>query len=171
MDEIDGISCTLIDNGMRCVIMRAADLRIEGTEAPAVLDANARMRKRLEVIRSTAGPMMNLGDVSGRFVPKMALVSPAREGGTVTTRSFIPHLCHASIDVFAAVTVATVCTLPGAPAASVATLPGGETFAIEHATSATEVLVGRVNDGGPARAGILRTARKLFDGKVYPASP
>jgi len=48
---------------------------------------------------------MKLGDVSDKVVPKIALVAPPRAGGSLCTRSFIPHECHASIGVFAAVTV------------------------------------------------------------------
>ena len=57
--------------------------------------------------------MMNLGDVKNQTVPKMILVAPPRDGGVVSTRSFIPHRAHATIGVFAAVSVATACLLPG----------------------------------------------------------
>jgi 2-methylaconitate cis-trans-isomerase PrpF len=64
---------------MPCVILRAADLGIAGTESPADLEADAPLRARLEAIRR-AGPMMNLGDVTRKSVPKMTLVSPPRAG-------------------------------------------------------------------------------------------
>ena len=32
VDVIDGVACTLIDNGMPCVVMAASDLGITGTE-------------------------------------------------------------------------------------------------------------------------------------------
>jgi 4-oxalomesaconate tautomerase len=114
--------------------------------------------------------MMNLGDVAEKSVPKMTLVSSPAAGGTISTRSFIPHRCHATIGVFAAVTVATACTLPDTPAASVAVLPEGGTFLIEHPTGSAEVLLERSATGAVLRAGTLRTARKLFDGRVFPRS-
>jgi len=168
VDEIDGVACTLIDNGMPCVIMRASALGIEGTESRETLDADEGLKARLEAIRLKAGPMMTLGDVAEKSVPKMTLVSPPRNGGVVSTRSFIPHRCHATIGVFAAVSVATACTLEGSPAEAVADLPEGQTFAIEHPTGAAEVLIERDGSGAVARAGTLRTARKLFDGRVFP---
>lgn len=169
VDVIDGIACTLIDNGMPCVILKAQDLGVTGSESREELDANADLKSRVEAIRLQAGPMMNLGDVTDKSVPKMTLVSAPTAGGVINTRSFIPHRCHATIGVFAAVSVATACTLPNTPAAEVAALPEGETFAIEHPTGAAEVLIERDSKGQVTRAGTLRTARKLFDGRVFPS--
>lgn len=167
-DVIDGVQCTLIDNGMPCVILRAEDLGVTGYESRDALDADTMLKARLEAIRLQAGPMMGLGDVREKSVPKMTLVSAPHPGGVLSTRSFIPHRCHATIGVFAAVSVATACTLPGSPAAEIAVLPQGETFAIEHPTGAVDVLLERDASGAVRRAGSLRTARKLFDGRVFP---
>jgi 4-oxalomesaconate tautomerase len=52
VDEIDGLACTLIDNGMPGVILRATDLGITGRETPETLDANDGLRERLERIRA-----------------------------------------------------------------------------------------------------------------------
>lgn len=167
VDRIDGIACTLIDNGMPCVIMAAVDFGLTGQESREALDGMADLKARLESIRLQAGPLMNLGDVTSKTVPKMTLVSPAIYGGVVNTRSFIPHRCHATIGVFAAVSVATACTLPESPAAMIAALPSGEVFAIEHPSGAAEVLIERDDKGQVLRAGTMRTARKLFDGRVF----
>ena len=71
VDDIDGIAVTMIDNGMPCVVMRAADLGIAGDEEPKHLEANEALRQKLEAIRLKTGPMMNLGDVAEKSVPKM----------------------------------------------------------------------------------------------------
>ncbi|HQZ11263.1 MAG TPA: 4-oxalomesaconate tautomerase [Devosia sp.] len=168
-DVIDGITVTLIDNGMPCVILRATDVGVTGTETREALDANAALKARLESIRLKAGPLMNLGDVTEKSVPKMTLVSAALGGGAISTRSFIPHRCHASIGVLAAVTVATACLFEDSPAAGLAKLPeDGRRFAIEHPSGATEVLIERDAAGEIVGAGTLRTARKLFEGTVFP---
>ncbi|HEV7433344.1 MAG TPA: 4-oxalomesaconate tautomerase [Pseudorhizobium sp.] len=170
-DVIDGIECTLIDNGMPVVILRASDFDLTGRENRETLDGNTALKARLERLRRAVGPYMNLGDVRDKSVPKMTLVSPPGTGGTINTRSFIPHRCHASIGVFAAVSVATACTLTKSVAAELAQLPEDERFLVEHPTGATEVLVRRNSLGGIEGIGTLRTARKLFDGQVYPAPP
>jgi 4-oxalomesaconate tautomerase len=168
IDVIDGVACTLIDNGMPIVVMAAGAFGLTGYEGREVLDADTALKTRLEAIRLQAGPLMNLGDVTTKSVPKMTLVAPPAQGGAIHTRSFIPHRCHASIGVFAAVSVATACTLPDTPAARVAKLPDDGRFAIEHPTGAAEVLIETDAAGNVTGAGTLRTARKLMDGRVYP---
>jgi 4-oxalomesaconate tautomerase len=169
VDVIDGIEVTMIDNGMPCVVMRASDLGVTGYERPAELEANAELRAKLEAIRLKAGPMMNLGDVAEKSVPKMTLVAPAREGGAISTRTFIPHRCHDAIGVLGAVSVASACLLPGSPAASLANVGSGRTrtLAIEHPTGEMSVVATLDEAGEVQSAAILRTARKLFDGVVY----
>lgn len=168
VDVIEGVACTLIDNGMPCVIMRASDFGLTGNEDREALEADGKLRARVEAIRLKAGPLMNLGDVTEKSVPKMTLVSAPTEGGTIGTRSFIPHRAHASIGVFAAVSVATACTLPGTPAAALARLPTDGRFLVEHPSGAAEVLIEQDAEGRVTGAGTLRTARKLFEGLVFP---
>jgi 4-oxalomesaconate tautomerase len=110
---------------------------------------------------------MNLGDVAEKSVPKMTLVSAPEPGGTISTGSFIPHRVRASIGVFAAVTVATACLIPGSPAARLARLPTDGRFVIEHPTGVVEVLVETTAEG-TIKSGALRTGRRLFDGRVFP---
>ncbi|MBY5945676.1 4-oxalomesaconate tautomerase [Photobacterium rosenbergii] len=169
-DNIDGVAATLIDNGMPVVVIRAEDVGVSGGETRDELDSNSDLKAQLESIRLQAGPMMNLGDVSNKSVPKMSLVSPAQNGGAITTRTFIPHRCHASIGVLGAVSVASACLLPESPAFELANVEPGDTMTldIEHPTGALTVIVNR-NDGDESAA-ILRTARKLFDGNVFVAN-
>ena len=169
VDMIEGVACTLIDMGMPIVVMDAAAFGLTGAEAREALDADAALKARLEAIRLIAGPMMGLGDVAGKSVPKMTLVSPPAAGGAISTRSFIPHRCHAGIGVFAAVSVAAACILPEGPAAAVASVPEAGPFGVEHPTGAAEVVLERGPGGEIVAAGTLRTARKLFDGLVFPA--
>lgn len=169
VDTIDGIDVTLIDNGMPCVVMAAADFDLTGTETPAHLNANAELKARIESIRLKAGPLMNLGDVAEKSVPKMTLVSAAQAGGAISTRTFIPHVCHQAIGVLGAVSVATACLLENGPAARVAELrrTPNMLISIEHPTGEFTVTAGLDDDGNLTEAGVLRTARKLFDGLVY----
>ncbi|MBX3579404.1 MAG: 4-oxalomesaconate tautomerase [Rhizobiaceae bacterium] len=168
VDTIEGVDCTLIDNGMPCVVMRASDLGVSGDETPKELEANATLRSKLEAIRLKAGPLMNLGEVKDKSVPKMTMVSRARNGGAISTRTFIPHKCHDAIGVFGAVSVATACLLPTGPAAELATVPDGaeKTLSIEHPTGEMSI-VATMEGHRMAKVAVLRTARKLFDGMVF----
>ncbi|WP_407495671.1 4-oxalomesaconate tautomerase [Pseudooceanicola sp. MF1-13] len=168
VDVIDGVDCTLIDNGMPCVVMAAGDFGIAGTESRETLDADEVLKAKLEHIRLQAGPLMNLGDVTDKSVPKMTLVSPPLSGGVISTRSFIPHRCHATIGVFAAVSVATAATIEGTPAQRIAVTPEGDIHRVEHPSGMAEVLL---DSRDTRKAGVVRTARKLMDGMVFPAPP
>ena len=173
VDVLDGVEITCIDNGMPVVVLRAQDLGITGYESREELDADTRLKTRLESIRLQAGPLMNLGDVSDKSVPKMTLVAPPRNGGAITTRTFIPHRCHASIGVLGAVSVATACMLPGSPAAAMAMISDGaeKLISVEHPIGETSVLMNvsfEKDQINVHKAAILRTARKLFEGLVFP---
>jgi 4-oxalomesaconate tautomerase len=166
---INGIPVTLIDNGMPCVVMKAEDLGITGYEDRDWLDAATDLKAKIEAIRLIVGPMMNLGDVISKSVPKMMLVAPPRHGGAVTVRSFIPHRAHATIGVLGAVSVATACLIPGSPAAEVAQIAEGsrKLLSVEHPTGEMSCVLETDEAGAVVSAALLRTARKLMDGVVF----
>jgi 4-oxalomesaconate tautomerase len=178
-DSIDGVEVTCIDNGMPLVLMRARDLGRTGYESRDALDADTELKARIEAIRLQAGPLMNLGDVKERTVPKMCLIAPPRDaerGGTLSTRSFIPHRCHASIGVLGAVSVASAAVMPGTVCDGIAVLAVGwrKRVSVEHPSG--EFTVELETGGSPEApevlsAALLRTARWIFDGEVgIPAS-
>lgn len=170
-DEIEGVTCTCVDNGMPTVLIAAADLGVRGDETPAELEADEELGERIRAIRLAAGPMMNLGDVSDTTVPKMTLVSPPKAGGAISTRTFIPVRCHTSIGVLGAVSVATGLRLDGAVGHDMLRPSGdGTRVRIEHPTGHFDVEVELdVTAGTPRvrRSGVVRTARKLFDGTIF----
>jgi len=169
VDVIDGIDVTLIDNGMPCVVLRAADVGITGYEDRATLDADETLKARIEAVRLKAGPLMNLGDVTTQSVPKLMLVAAPRHGGVISVRSFIPHRCHASIGVLGAISVATACLIEGSPAHDLAVVPDGQSKSldVEHPSGATGCVIDLDENGSVAGAAMLRTARKLFDGTLF----
>lgn len=169
VDVIDGVPVTLIDNGMPVVVLRASDVDIAGNESREELDANDSLKTLIESIRLQAGRLMNLGNVVNKSVPKVSMVSVATKGGAISTRTFIPHRCHASIGVLGAISVASACILPNSPAHELAKLPGGacKTISVEHPIGEMTVILELDDMGAPRKAAILRTARKIFDGKVF----
>ncbi|EAR08620.1 4-oxalomesaconate tautomerase [Reinekea blandensis] len=165
-DIIEGTRVTMIDNGMPTVILRAADFGLDGSESREDLDNDSELKAKLEGIRLQAGYLMNLGDVSGKTVPKMTLVSEPKADGAIDTRTFIPHRLHASIGVLGAVSVATACAIKGSIAHQLAVMTGNE-VGIEHPTGMTNVVLSRDANGDVVSAAMLRTARKLMDGVVF----
>lgn len=172
-DRVDGIEVTCIDNGMPVVILAASDFGLSGDESPETLEANSALKQRVERIRLELGPRINLGDVAKKTVPKMSLVSAARHGGQLNTRTFIPHRVHEAIGVLGAVSVATACAVPGTVAERVARRApsaGAQRMEIEHPTGFFTVemdVTGSGRDLRVNRSALLRTARKLMRGEVY----
>jgi 4-oxalomesaconate tautomerase len=166
-DIVDGVTLTAIDNGMPVVVMEASSLGITGYETPDELNNNAALKAKLESIRLQIGPRMNLGDVTKKVVPKLTMIAPAREGGSIATRTFIPHVCHEAIGVLGAVSVATACVIPGAVGSDMALVPPGDTkiFPVEHPTGEFTVQL-EMKNGEIVRASLLRTARRLFEGNL-----
>jgi 4-oxalomesaconate tautomerase len=145
---------------------------LRGDESPAEIEANADVCASVERLRLGAGPLMNLGDVSSKTVPKVSLLAPASDGGALTTRTFIPRRVHEAIGVFGAVSVATACLLPGSVAneiANIAAADGSYSLDIEHPTGyfTVDLEVEVVGDEVVVRrSALLRTARLLMRGEV-----
>jgi 4-oxalomesaconate tautomerase len=171
-DVLSGITVTCIDNGMPVVVVAAAALGRTGYETVAELEADSGLGHRVQALRRAAGPLMGLGDVSATSVPKISLIAPPADGGTVCTRTFIPIRVHDSIGVLGAISVATALLLAGAAGADLAAVKPGQTrFDIEHPTGHLEVEAEVDTTSQPPtviRSGVVRTARKLFDGTVFP---
>jgi 4-oxalomesaconate tautomerase len=170
VDTVDGVEVTCVDNGMPVVVARAADFGLTGRETPAQLKDEA-LRARVQSLRLAAAELMGLGDVRDSSVPKTTLVAPPSDGGTIGTRTFIPLEPHTSIGVLGAVSVATAILLEGAVGHDLAKLPCSSRVDVEHPTGHLQVEVELDAGTSPPRvrrSGVVRTARKLFDGTVFP---
>jgi 4-oxalomesaconate tautomerase len=170
-DVIDGHEATLVSNGMPVVLLRASEFGVTGGEAPEDLESRPELVEAIEGIRRQAGPLMGLGDVAGQTVPKMFLLSAPRAGGVISTRAFIPHRVHAAIGVLMAASVAAGIRLPGAVGAELAEIPDDGPDLIEHPSGVfpAQVSVTRDDQGTwRATSTSIRTARKIFDGRVFP---
>jgi len=172
-DTIEGVEATCVDNGMPVVVALASSFGLTGYESHEELAADSALLERIDAFRTKAGQLMGLGDVSASSVPKTALLAPARDGGQVCTRSFIPVQPHTSIGVLAAVSVATGMLLPGAVGHELTAdwAAAGSQVDVEHPTGhlLVDVVVDdTVTPPRVVRSGVVRTARKLFDGTAFP---
>jgi 4-oxalomesaconate tautomerase len=166
-DEIDGIEVTCVDNGMPVVLAMAKSFDLTGYESHALLAADQPLLGRIDAFRRTAAQLMGLGDPGS--VPKTVLLAAPRDGGRVSTRSFIPVQPHTSIGVLAAISVVTGMLLPGAVGheLTVDWPADSSQVDVEHPTG--HLLVDVLVDGEKVlRSGVVRTARKLFDGIAFP---
>jgi 4-oxalomesaconate tautomerase len=171
LDVIDGIDVSCVDVAMPMILMRAEQFGKTGYETANELDADKALFERMEAIRRKAGVLMGMGDVSKAVVPKIGLLAPPRNGGTITSRYFVPHECHKAHAVTGTVCVASACAIPGTVASQLVTLPAPPQgiITIEHPSGMIAIdLDADFRDGKQAlrRAALVRTARRIFEGSV-----
>jgi 4-oxalomesaconate tautomerase len=167
------IDVTCIDNGMPLVLFKASDMGRTGYETAEALNADTELKTRMEALRLQVSVLMGLGDVSSKNYPKMTLIAPPMHGGALSTRSFIPHVCHDAIGVLAAVTVGTACVLQGTVCEGVAVLQAGaqQALSVEHPTGEFSVVLQAQAADVPGgcevtQAALLRTARLIMRGEA-----
>ena len=173
------LDVTCIDNGMPLVMFKASDVGRTGYESVADMNTDTELKTKIEALRLQVSVLMGLGDVSQKNYPKMTLIAAPQNGGALSTRSFIPHVCHDAIGVLAAVTVGTACVLEGSVCDGIAVMPSGaaKNVSVEHPTG--EFSVALQTEPAPhlpggqnvTQAALLRTARLLMRGEaMVPAS-
>ncbi len=170
IDHIEDVPLTCIDAAMPLMIIRAADLGVNGRESPQELDAMPGLLARLERLRRAAGLAMGLGDVSRSVVPKPVLVSAGDSEDSLTSRYFTPLRCHASHAVTGAIGVAAAFALPGTVASGSATSAGRRHVLVLHPQGRIDVEVTIEGSGQEAsirRAALVRTARKILQGNLH----
>ncbi|GAW52365.1 MULTISPECIES: 4-oxalomesaconate tautomerase [unclassified Nocardioides] len=172
-DTVEGIGCTCVDNGMPVVFALAGSFGLTGYETPEELHADTALLKRIDAFRRRSAELMGMGDVSAASVPKTVLLAAPRDGGQVCMRSFIPVQPHTSIGVLAAVSVVTGMLLPGALGHDLTADWPADTSQVDVEHPTGHLLVDVVVDSSVqpprvVRSGVVRTARKLFDGTAYP---
>ena len=154
------------------VIARAADFGLSGYETRGELDKNIVFFQRMEALRIKAGAAMGMGDVRRSVTPKFGLIAPAKLGGSLTTRYFMPWKTHPTMAVTGSQCLASCALTPGTVADGLLERPMEipAKITLEHPMGSMEVLVDyRLKDGAfeHKSAGLIRTCRKLADGQVY----
>ncbi|MES9935205.1 MAG: 4-oxalomesaconate tautomerase [Sedimenticola sp.] len=175
-DMVDGVEVSCVDVSVPMVLIAASSLGKSGHESKAELDGDEAFLERLESIRRAAAHLMGMGDVSGKVVPKVGLLSSPVEGGNITSRYFVPASCHPSHAVTGAICVSVATALKGSVAGDMASheedLPSQ--CVIEHPNGRIAISLNLETEGDLVNvisAGVVRTARKLFSGQVFvPAS-
>ncbi|CAM3949687.1 PrpF domain-containing protein [Tsukamurella strandjordii] len=165
-NEVGGIEYTAVDAAVCAVIARADAFGLVGDESPAELDADRHLCDAIEAMRLQAALQMGMGDVRGRVLPKVMLVSSSQSAG-VRSRYFVPTTCHPAHAVSGAVALATAARVGGTVLDSVLSVATAGPLTIEHPAGIMEVAVDLGPDGQPTAASLRRTARKLFDGTVF----
>ena len=113
---------------------------------------------------------MGMGDVQKSVTPKFAIVAPARDGGTIAARYFMPWKTHPTMAVTGAQCLASCVLTPGTVADAPLPNESPARIVLEHPSGSIEVLVDyelTASGFSVKSAGLVRTARKLASGDVY----
>ena len=150
-------------------MVAASALGKTGYETKQELDADTPWLAQLEALRMRAAQQMNMGDVVGKGLPKVVILAPARDGGTIASRYFTPEKCHTTHALTGAVCVAAACNIRGSVAAQIANPDAIDLHrvVIEHPSGQLEALCpvdGRTADGLPviASASVMTTATIVY---------
>ncbi len=178
------LTVSMVDAASPMVFVRAADLGLTGTEAPAQVDSRPELLELLENIRCIAAERMGIADRATarervRAVPMVAFVAPPQPyrshiDGTPVIPEEIDFVAR---DMFMQIMhktysgTATVCT------GCAAVTPGTLLYDLRGRRDSGLVRIGHpggiiecdtaVQDGKITRAVFGRTARRIMEGYVY----
>ena len=160
-----------MDVAMPMVIAKAESFGLTGYESAEALNENTAFFTAMEAVRIKAGEAMRIQDVASSVTPKFGILAPARDGGTIAARYFMPWKAHPTMAVTGAQCLASCVLTPGTVADGMALRVNAQpaTVTLEHASGAIDVLVDYdlKEDGIDLRsAGLVRTARLLARGEV-----
>lgn len=173
IDVIDDIAVSLIDFATPLVFVAASALGKTGYESKLELDADLVLKQRLESIRRQIAERAGLGDVRAKVLPKIALVAPPQHDGVIASRYFTPWSCHSAYAVTGALCLAAASLLPGTVVHALARPKVADPLlvTIEQPAGRLDIRLQIDGDGHHPEpritsAGLIRTARKLFTGRV-----
>lgn len=194
--EAEGLPPTrvsVVDCANLVVFVAAADVGLEGNETPEAIDGNAQALARIDAVRQTVAQSVGIGDYyASRAAPASpicVLVSPPKsyrrftDGGTVDASEI-----DATLRIYAnGATSRAYAATVGACTGVAARLPGS---VLHRAMRRTADALPWIRIGHPAgvmpvesavtakadgfdveRATILRTARRIADGRTYLRAP
>ncbi|MGO3325774.1 PrpF domain-containing protein [Gordonia sp. (in: high G+C Gram-positive bacteria)] len=167
-DTVDGVEFSAVDAGVCAVIVRAADVGLQGDEPQAEINANPILLQRIANIRAKAAELMGMGDVCDSVLPKVMVTSVgSTDHADITSRYFVPATCHPAHAVSGGVCLATAARTPGTVVASQIGDCRNESgdFTVAHPSGKLCLKV--AGAGTETSVTIDRTARKLFDGQVF----
>jgi 2-methylaconitate isomerase len=181
------IEASLVDAANPAVFVRATDVGLTGAELPDQFEANPKIMKLLDDIRIQGSVRMGLAPdpqaARSIAVPFMAFVSPAKDAPTLTgetvraadidlsVRVVSSGQPHRALPVTISLCTAVAARITGTVVAeALSPRAGVKSLRLGMPSGVLAVDADVVSDGGIwfARAGsFYRTARRLFDGRVW----
>lgn len=167
---------SVVDAAHPNAFVRMTDVGLESGRSVADLNADPDFLERTERVRAAVavalGIAIDIEDASTRSpaVPRLMLVAPASATGDtadVSILAFSMGHVHRGLPMTGALCLAAAATTPGTLVAEAA---GGTRagLRVRHPLGVSEVQAEVDRDGTILSLGVVRTARRLMDGHVYP---
>ncbi len=99
---------------------------------------------------------------ANKVIPKPVLVSPAKAGGTIQVRYFMPHSCHRALAITGSIGLATACVIEGSIVAQMLggiSTPRLEAVRIEHPSGGIDVVLSYTGVNGETIQASVSTHR------------
>ncbi len=181
VDTFDGVKVTCFDLATCMIICDAKDFNIIGNESSKELNHNKKLFNKIEKIRLLAGKKMGMGDVKGKVLPKVSLLSKSVNNNSIVSRYFTPYSCHETHAVTGTCCVASSSLIPGTVGFSLLNKKDSlnfdtETIKIEHPMGFIDCIIvlnsnfknNLVSKKDLVKScSIYRTSRILMKGQVY----
>ena len=161
---IDGIPATLIAAAMPMLLLDGRALGLAGFDDAGAACADAGFMARLESLRLEAGRRMGFGDVAKSVIPKTGLLFPSGKGH-IAVAYLMPWALHRSLAVTGAVCIAAASAAEGTIARGIAR-EISDSINIEHPGGLMTLGIER-GGGSITGATVLRTARRIFEGRAF----
>ncbi|UUT34672.1 PrpF domain-containing protein [Microbacterium elymi] len=169
------VMASVVDAAHPYVFIRSADLDMTADgRSVAELNGDAGFLARIEQLRAAAAvaagvaPDTATATASFPALPRIILVGPGNGGADVTVTAFSMGKAHRALPMTGALCLGAAAAIDGTLVAAAA---GGtrQNLRIRHPLGVTEV-VAQVQAGSQIirSLGVVRTARRLMDGRVYP---
>lgn len=187
LESADGIfSVSIVDAAHPYVFAAASAFGLAGNgrRAPAEINADPELLDRVERLRSAAAVIVGAATTAGEAssmapaTPRIVLVEPGGAGADVGITAFSMARAHRALPMTGALCLAAAAAVQGtvvadAVAATAAAPPGADTgsrpLRIRHPLGVTEVVAELQPGERPIRSlGIVRTARRIMEGRVFP---
>ncbi|KAF2008115.1 DUF453-domain-containing protein [Amniculicola lignicola CBS 123094] len=184
VDVLNGVEATCIDVGNPCVFVHAAHLDVEGSISADEMEAHPTLLKTLETIRRKAAVAMGIcsaEELAPGSIPKIAIVSKpythsvgsgkiiAKNDCDLIARAISVGQPHRAVPITVAMALAAASKLEGSVVQRITSTipvdPDGVTVGHNSGTLLVGARFG--SEGGIEEATVFRTARRLFEGKVY----
>ncbi|KAJ5804620.1 uncharacterized protein N7518_000923 [Penicillium psychrosexuale] len=185
VDTFDATRATCIDVGNPCVFVQALDLGVSGNLTPDEITAHPDLLPRLDSIRRQAGVKMGIADETAAVpgsIPKICIVAAPSTTDSrdierrqtsvdvdLLARALSVGQPHKAVPITVALALAAAAHVPQSTVAGVVSEDPVDSAGLTIGHASGNLLVGANfdADGALTSAMVFRTARRLFEGRIY----